>query len=139
MGGYLGGKYHERIDRFLVKHFNRPDREQRFENRRKMAGQAAVGTVIGLSYAVGTGRVRAGGALVKAGHKQIVAAATPLTQRYFVRARTIRTRALANVPRILSGAELIGRGAAKVNQGRFLQHLAGQGLLLYYLHKKGWF
>ncbi len=67
MSGYIGGGLHKRADDFLVKHFNRPTREQRFENRSRMLPQAIEGALIGASLVVGTGRVRLGASAVKMG------------------------------------------------------------------------
>lgn len=121
MSDYIGGRAHERIDQFLVKHFNRPTREERFENRSRMLPQAIEGAALGASLIVGTGRVRAGGMLAKAGHKRILAASggSGLRSRFFP--------AVANVDEILAGANAMNRGRQMVRQGRILQGIGFTG------------
>lgn len=130
MSDYLFGKHHERLDNFLVKHFDRPTREERFENRSTMAPQALEGALIGTSLMVGTGRVRLGGSLIKAGHTTIVTAARPLTRMMWP--RKIGQQAMKAVPKILQGASMISKGSRMKRQGRILQ---GMGLLGWYRNR----
>ena len=130
MSDYLFGKHHERLDNFLVKHFDRPTREERFANRAKMAPQALEGALIGTSLVVGTGRVRLGVAGMKAGHRQIITAARPLSRGlpgWWPRKAGLE--ATKAVPKILQGASIISKGSRMVRQGRILQ---GAGLLGWY-------
>ena len=127
MSDYLFGKQHERLDNFLIKHFDRPTREERYENRSRMLPQAVEGALIGASLVVGTGRVRLGAAAMKAGHGRIVTAAAPLTRTMWP--RKIGLEATKAVPKILSGARMISKGHRMKRTGRILQ---GAGLL-------GWF
>ncbi len=127
MSDYLFGKHHERVDNFLVKHFDRPTREERFQNRSRMVPQAIEGALLGASLMVGTGRVRAGGALIKAGHRQIITAASPLTRHMWP--RKVGLQATKAVPKILQGATMISKGSRMHRQGRILQ---GAGLLGWY-------
>ncbi len=125
MSGYIGGGLHKRADDFLVKHFNRPTREQRFENRSRMLPQAIEGALIGASLVVGTGRVRLGASAVKMGHRRIVSAASPLTSRWWP--RKIGIQATKAVPKILEGASQISKGTRYGSSGRILQGIGLAG------------
>lgn len=125
MSDYIGGQTHARIDEFLVKHFNRPTREERYENRATMLPQAIEGAALGASLMVGTGRVRAGATVAKAGHKQILAASGTFTGRFWPRSAGIK--AVKAVPEILAGANAMHRGSRMVRQGRILQGIGFAG------------
>ncbi len=130
MSDYLFGKHHERVDNFLVKHFDRPTREERFENRSRMLPQAIEGALIGASLMVGTGRVSLGASAMKAGHRQILKAAGPLSSGFAGWwPRKAGIEATKAVPKILAGASLIQKGSRMHRQGRILQ---GMGLLGWY-------
>ncbi len=122
MSDYLFGKHHERLDNFLVKHFDRPTREERYENRMHTVEVGVPIVLSAASFMVGTGRVRAGATVTAAGGRQIVQAAKPLSGGLFGRwYRTIGIEATKAVPKILEGAEQMGRGYQMQRQGRILQ------------------
>lgn len=130
MSDYIGGKTHERIDQFLVSHFDRPTREQRFENRARMLPQAIEGAALGASLMVGTGRVRTGSMLAKSGHQRILAATGSFSGRFWPRSRGLN--AAKAVPEIIAGANSMHRGSRMVRQGRVLQ---GVGLTGWFFHR----
>ena len=49
MAGYIGGYYHEQLDKLLVGYLGRPGRAERFSNRKRMLPQAIEGALIGAS------------------------------------------------------------------------------------------
>lgn len=123
MSDYLLGKHHERVDNFLIKHFDRPTREERYENRMQMTQEALPIVLSAASFMVGTGRVRSGATVTAAGGRQIVQAAKPLSGGLFGRwYRTIGIEATKAVPKILEGAEMMRRGNQMQRQGRILQY-----------------
>ena len=118
MSDYLFGHQHERIDRFLVKHFDRPTRQERYENRQRTLGRSLDVTATAVPFMLGTGRVRAGQMAVRAGHKTI---STSLPGRGWFGLLKESQWTTAKTIRVIAGAKQVGQGLAMQRQGRILQ------------------
>ena len=126
MSDYLFGKHHERLDAFLVDHMGRPSREERFQNRMHTA-KVGIHTVATVGpFMIGTGRVRAGGALVKAGHSQIMRS---LPSRGFFSGYRLAEWTVGKTQQVQRGAETIGTGIRMTRQGRILQGMGIGGFM----------
>ena len=93
-----------------------------------MLPQAIEGSLLGASLVVGTGRVRIGHMAMKAGHRRIITAASPLRKSLVgLWPRTVGMKAQKAVPEILAGARQIQMGSRIVRQGRILQGIGFTG------------
>lgn len=135
--GWANTRTYRKFDAFTQQLTGRPDRETRYENRKRMAREALHGSLLGASFLVGTGRARAGSALVGAGLQATKQSGQRLAG-WGLWPRARGNLAIQEAPKLVSAARDIGTGLLMQRQGNFLRRTAYIGLAYDYGQKKGW-
>lgn len=125
--GWSNTDTYRSVDRILVDRLGRPDRQTRYQNRSQALDEGLSAALFGASFAIGTGRVRAGKTAVKVGSKTIRSVGWDLSMPMF--ARTRGRRAMEAVPKLIGAARGINSGLRTKRQGRILQTIGLGGLI----------